>query len=418
MKFSTRVQAIQVSAIKQMPLLAQHYPGSISLGQGIPSFATPSFITDAVAEYIQRSPSSGKYSLQPGTTELREAVARDVEDRTGAVYHPSKQIAITCGAMEALAITLSALVERGDKVALPTPCYASHMEHVLFAEGEPVFFPLVDNVAGSESDDSSVSGWSADLNALATICSEKAVKVIVISNPSNPTGMVLTRGDMERIVEIVKVTGATLVADETYDFLTYDGVKFESFASFPEIKDQLVLINSFSKRFCMTGYRVGYVCAPQELIEQVLKVHDAFAICAPTVSQYGAQVALGASRDSAGVGAEFGAMVRRELQLRRDLLCSGLQGLSSFCRAAKPQGAYYVFARLSDELLRSPWWTTSLGLAEKILREAGVIVIPGSAFGPSGEHYLRFSFGAEQRDIEEALRRIKAWLENMASKNI
>jgi aminotransferase len=222
--------------------------------------------------------------------------------------------------------------------------------------------------------------------------------------------MVLSREDMERVVQIVKESGATLVADETYDFLTYDGVHFDSFASFPEIKDQLVLINSFSKRFCMTGYRVGYVSAPQELIEQVLKVHDAFAICAPTVSQYGALVALGASRKSGGVGAEFAAMVSSELQLRRDLLCSGLQNLPSLCRAVKPQGAYYVFARVSNEILQASWWTTSLGLAEKILREAGVIVIPGSAFGPSGERYVRFSFGAEVRDIEEALKRLQGWL--------
>jgi aminotransferase len=415
MKFSNRVKAIQISAIKQMPVLAQQYPGAISLGQGIPSFATPAFVTDAVGEYVRKIPGSGKYSLQPGTTELREAVALDVQERTGAVYDPSTQIAITCGAMEALAITLSALVERGDKVALPAPCYASHMEHVLFAEGNPVFFPLIDGQAHSDPIDRGDAGWSADLDALAKICREEAIRVIVISNPSNPTGMVLSRQDMERIVQIVRDSGATLVADETYDFLTYDGINFESFASFPEIRDQLVLINSFSKRFCMTGYRVGYVCAPQELIEQVLKVHDAFAICAPTVSQYGAQIALKYSRESSGVAAVFAAMVRTELQRRRDLLCSGLLELPGFCRAAKPQGAYYVFARLSDQILQASWWTTSLGLAEKILREAGVIVIPGSAFGPAGENYVRFSFGAEERDIEEALKRVERWLARLVN---
>jgi len=413
MKFSRRVQAIQVSAIKQMPVLAQQYPGAISLGQGIPSFATPQFITDALREYLQTRPESGKYSLQPGTRELREAVALDVQERTGAIYNPIKQIAITCGAMEALAITLSALVECGDKVALPTPCYASHMEHVLFAEGEPAFFPLIDSHGHSGSGDGREGGWSADLDALAKMCSDREVRVIVISNPSNPTGMVLSSDDMEGVVRIVRDSGATLVADETYDFLTYDDIHFRSFASYPEIRDQLVLINSFSKRFCMTGYRVGYVCAPQELIEQVLKVHDAFAICAPTVSQFGALVALNAARESGGAGEEFASMVRRELQRRRNVFCSGLELLPSFCSAVKPQGAYYVFARLSDQILNTPWWTTSLGLAEKILKEAGVIVIPGSAFGPSGDHYIRFSFGAEEGDIEEALKSLRVWLNSL-----
>jgi len=401
MKFSKRVQAIQVSAIKQMPLIAQKYPGAISLGQGIPSFPTPSFITDAIAEFLKSNPNSGKYSLQPGTIKLREAVARDIEAQTGAIYNPITEIAITCGAMEALAITVSTLVDRGDKVALPDPCYGSHIEQVLFAEGKPCFFPLIDTPT---------VGWSVDLDALSTLCAAKDIEVIVISNPSNPTGMILSLAEMERIVQIVKDSGAILIADETYDFLTYDGIKFRSFATFHDIRDQLVLINSFSKRFCMTGYRVGYVCAPPQLIEQVLKVHDAFAICAPTISQYGAEIALLESQKDSGKGAAFAEMMRSNLQTRRDLLCDGIKDLPAFCRAEKPQGAYYLFAKLAEEIVGSAWWTSSFGLAEKILKEAGVIVIPGSAFGPNSHKYLRFSFGGEERDLVEALDRLRKWV--------
>ena len=288
-----RVAQISVSAIKQMPVLASKVGGCISLGQGIPSFATPSFIREAVIEALRSDETVGKYSLQPGLPALKEAIADRMRQTKGVPVDPESEIFISCGGMEALAGGLASIVERGDEVLLPSPNYASHIEQILFAEGVPVFVPLLEE-----------EGWRLDLDGFrkAVTCKTKA---IVICNPMNPTGAVFSREELTALAELALSRNLFIVADEAYDFLVYEDLPHFSLSSIPELKDLLIACYSFSKMYCMTGWRVGYMVAGARIIDQVLKVHDAFAICAPTISQVAALAALRATNGRDGEGDRF-----------------------------------------------------------------------------------------------------------------
>jgi aminotransferase len=384
-----RVAQITVSAIKQMPLLASKLGGCVSLGQGIPSLNTPEFIREGLIAALRDNPAIGKYSLQPGLQELRDEVALDLKrTRSLTEVDPDREIFITCGGMEALAAGISTIVERGDEVILPSPTYASHIEQVLFAEGEPRFVPLIEG-----------EGWRLDVAKLKTMLTSKT-KAIVLCNPVNPTGTVLSETDVRAIAEIVLEHNLFLVTDEAYDFLVYDGVKYFSPLSLPDLKQHVIGACSFSKRYCMTGFRVGFMYAPARILQQVLKVHDAFAICAPTISQYAALIALQATNGKDGAGDKSVNELCQKLASRRDLVCSRLDKLAEFFSYVKPTGGYYVFPKLLNR-------SSSIDFALNLLNQAKVITVPGSAFGPSGEGYVRMSFGADEAELNEAFNRIE-----------
>jgi aminotransferase len=278
-----RVAKITVSAIKQMPVLASKVEDCISLGQGIPSLATPSFIREAVIEELRQNDGIGKYSLQPGLPALKEAIARRFQQTKGIAVDPEREIFISCGAMEAIAGGIATIIERGDEVLIPTPNYSSHIEQVLFAEGVPVFVPLIEE-----------EGWKLNIEGFRKAVTKKT-KAIVVCNPMNPTGAVFAEKELRALAEIALERELFLVADEAYDFLVYDDRPHFSLTSIPELRKNLVACYSFSKMYCMTGWRVGYMVASSRIVDQVLKVHDAFAICAPTISQYAALAALRAT---------------------------------------------------------------------------------------------------------------------------
>jgi aminotransferase len=384
MRFAKRVENIQVSAIKRMPLLAREVPGAVSLGQGIPSVATPAYIRRKVSEWLETDPAIGKYSLQPGVPALKSAVAGVLAGKAGREVDGESEVFIAAGAMEALFTALVSLVDQDDEVLLFDPGYASHIEQVLFSGGRPVFVPL------SEETD-----WSLDEGALRRAVTPRT-KVIVVCNPLNPTGKVFSAAELQCIVAVAREYDLAIIADETYDFLVYDGRPFPSLLSFPEIRDRLISCYSFSKQFAMTGWRVGYMYAPPSVIDQALKVHDAAVICAPTISQYAALAALTARPDDE-------ADIKAILQRRRDLLLSRLDRLQDLFSYVAPQGAYYVFPRYRKTQL------TSEMFALRLLHEARVITIPGSAFGPSGEDHIRLSYGAAEEEIDEAFDRIELW---------
>jgi aminotransferase len=386
-----RVAQISVSAIKQMPVLASKVEGCISLGQGIPSFATPSFIVEGVIEGLRREDWIGKYSLQPGLPALKQAVARRLGETKGVAVDPETELFISCGAMEALAAGIATVIERGDEVLLPSPNYSSHIEQILFAEGTPVFIPLVEE-----------EGWRLDVRGFEKAVTEKT-KAILICHPMNPTGAVFSREDLTALAEIAVERNLFVIVDEAYDFLVYDGLRHFSLSSIPELKKNLMACYSFSKAYCMTGWRVGYMYAPGRLIDQVLKVHDAFAICAPTVSQYAALTALKATNGRDGEGDRFMHRLVEALDSRRKLTCERLDRLSSLFAYQKPKGAYYVFPKiLMNEM-------GSVDLALRLLYEAKVITVPGNGFGPTGEGHIRLSFGSSEKQINEAFDRIESW---------
>jgi len=386
-----RVSQITVSAIKQMPVLASKVEGCLSLGQGVPSFPTPEFICQAVGEALVKDEAVGKYSLQPGLPMLKEEVARRLERDKGVQVDPDTEIFISCGGMEALATGLCTIVERGDEVLLPSPSYSSHIEQVLFAEGRPVFVPLREE-----------EGWALDVEGFRRAVTPRT-KAIVLCNPMNPTGAVFAEEQVRALAELVYERDLFLVADEAYDFLFYEGNAPFSPIRIPEIRDRLLSCYSFSKMYCMTGWRVGYMVAPQRLIAQVLKVHDAFAICAPTIGQFAALAALRATNGSNGPGDRFIRELVSALERRRALACARLERLSGFLAYQKPQGAYYVFPKIL------PAGLSDMDLALRLLYEARVIVIPGSGFGPTGGGHLRLSFGAREEEIEQAFDGIEAW---------
>ena len=391
---SKRVAAITISAIKQMPLLAAKVPDCVSLGQGIPSFPTPEFIRKAVIEALQTDDNICRYSLQPGMIPLRQEISRYLTAVHGArALDPEREIFVSCGGMEALATAITTVVDRDDEVLIPSPTYASHIEQILFAEGKPVYVPLIEE-----------GGWRIDREAFRGAVTERT-KAILICNPSNPTGAVFSKDDIRALADIAIEHDLFIIADETYDFLTYDDVPFSSFAGVPDIADRLIAVYSFSKMFCMTGWRVGYMMAPARIIAQTLKVHDAFAICAPTVSQYAALAALREFKgDGTGLGDRAVADIRTALQRRRDLCMARLRPLSNLFELESPQGAYYLFPKY-----HLPGNPTSVTLALRLLYDAGVITVPGSAFGPTGEQHIRFSFGGTEEVINEAFDRIERW---------
>jgi len=386
-----RVAQITVSAIKQMPVLASKVEGCISLGQGIPSFATPPFIREAVIEALRQNDAIGKYSLQPGLPALKEAIARRLQQTKGITINPDTELFISCGAMEAIAGGIATLIERGDEVLIPTPNYSSHIEQVLFAEGIPVFVPLIEE-----------AGWKLDIEGFKKAVTKKT-KAIVVCSPMNPTGAVFSEEELRALAEIALERDLFVVADEAYDFLVYDNYPHFSLASIPELKKNLIACYSFSKMYCMTGWRVGYMVASSRIIDQVLKVHDAFAICAPTVSQYGALAALRATNGKDGEGDQFIRDLVAALASRREVTCSRLDKLSHLFAYEKPKGAYYVFPRIALPGL------SSVELSLKLLYEAKVITVPGSGFGPTGEGHIRLSFGAIEIELEKAFDRMEEW---------
>lgn len=383
---SRRVRQITISAIKEMPLIASRVGGCVSLGQGIPSFPTPSHIVDAVCRFLKNNPDSGKYTLGPGMPELRSALSRYLHEQRGIVADPDGEIGITVGAMEALSAAVLTVVDRGDEVILPSPNYASHIEQVLLAEGVPVFVPL------REED------WQLDIDAIRAAVNSRT-KAIVLCNPHNPTGASFAERDLRELARIAAEHDLFVISDETYDFLVYDHGKCFSLSGMPELKERMIATFSFSKKYAMTGWRVGYVFASEGILDQMMKIHDATAICAPTLSQYAALAALDGTQDCVDD-------IRSALASRRDLACSRLDALADFFGYVKPRGAYYLMARYRVR------GVDSMTFALRLLREARVITIPGAAFGPAGENHVRISFGGTEEEINEAFDRMERWLAN------
>ena len=305
----------------------------------------------------------------------------------GVAVDAEREVFISCGSMEALAGAICTVIDRGDEVLIPSPNYASHIEQILFAEGVPVFVPTIEK-----------EGWKLDVERFRQAVTPRT-KAVLICNPMNPTGSVFSPEDIRAIADLAIEKDLFVIADEADDFLVYSPHSHTSFAAMPDLKDRLIAAFSFSKMYCMTGWRVGYLYAPSRITDQVLKVHDAFAICAPTVSQYAALAALRATNGADGEGDRFIARLVAALDERRKTACARLDRLSALFSYETPQGAYYIFPRIV------PQGVKSIDLALRLLYEAKVITIPGSGFGPTGEGHIRLSFGATESEIDQAFDR-------------
>lgn len=380
---SRRVQAISPSATKKMAILAARIGGCVSLGQGVPSFVTPAHIIEAVTHALRTDAGSGQYSLQIGMSALRHCIARRVLEEKKLSIDPESEICVTVGGMEALLATILTVVDEGDQVLLPSPTYASYTEQVLLAGGTPVYVPLTDR-------------WKLDVEAISNAVTPKT-RALILCSPGNPTGTVFPNEQIIALCEVAVANGFVVITDEAYDYMVYDGGMPVNPLSFDRFRNNVISISSLSKKYALTGWRVGWVIAAVRWMEQIMKVHDAATICSPTPSQIAALAALEGDQQCV-------QDMRAALTKRRTLCCERLDRLSEYFSYVPPRGAFYVMARyrFSDD--------NSQDVAIRLLEEAKVITIPGGAFGPGGEGHLRLSFGSEEKAINEAFDRIERWL--------
>lgn len=393
----SRTQKINLSPIKQMELLASKIPDVVSLAQGIPSFDTPEVIKKAAFKALNRG-AVAKYSLTLGLPELRETIEQKLAEE-GMYYDFEKEILATAGSIEAITATLITIVDsKKNEVILFSPSYTSYAEAVKVAGGKPVFVNLIEK-----------DGWRIDFDLLKKKINSKTAGIL-FCNPNNPTGTIFPKEDLIKIAELSEKKKFFILSDEVYkDFIYSDtntrmhtndankttGDKFYSLAQEPKFRKKVIRFFSLSKAYAMTGWRIGFLHSDEEVVKEIVKVHDSLVTCAPVISQYAAIAAL----DFAG---EEIKKFKEEFQKRRDLICDYLDGLSEFFSYQKPNSSYFVFPKL---LPKRDSWQFSLDLLEK----AHVAVVPGVAFGPSGESHIRISFGRSEKDINEAFKRIKGY---------
>lgn len=380
---SNRVQNIQPSGIRKFFDLLEHMDDAISLGVGEPDFQTPWHIRDAGIYSLEKG--FTKYTSNAGMTDLRKEICNYLKRRFDLNYDPDTQVLVTVGGSEGIDCAIRCLVNPGDEVLIPQPSFVCYGPMVELASGVPVPIPLV---ADNE--------FRVSPQQLLDVVTEKT-KALVLPYPSNPTGGIMEREDLEALVPILKERGIIVISDEIYAELTY-GTKHVSMANIPEMYDQTLVINGMSKSYSMTGWRLGYVCGPGELIAQMTKIHQYAIMSAPTTSQYAAVEAL-----KYGDG-DIEAM-KEEYNGRRRYLVDGLRALGLDC--FEPKGAFYVFPCIRSTGL------TSEEFCEQLLLSQKVACIAGNAFGASGEGYVRMCYAASMHDLKEALHRIRRFLDSL-----
>jgi aminotransferase len=355
----------------------------ISLGIGEPDFVTPWHIRESSVYALDHGATS--YTSNLGLLELREAIARYVERRYHAQYTADSEILITVGVSEALDLAIRALVEPGDEVLYHEPCYVSYGPIVTFAHGVPV------RVETRRED-----GFRLTREALEAKVTERS-KVLLLNFPTNPTGAVLTQSDVEQIAEFAIEHDLIVITDEIYSELTYEEERV-SIAAVPGMKPRTIFLNGFSKAWAMTGYRIGFSCAPPELTEAMMKIHQYTMLCAPILAQKAAIEALEhGDRDV--------EEMRRTYRRRRNLMVKGFEAAGIECPS--PGGAFYAFPYIGN------FGLSSHDFAIKLLEEEDVACVPGTAFGPCGEGSLRACYATATDEIKEAMTRIGRFVERL-----
>ncbi len=379
---SQRVQSIPPSGIRKFFDIAATMPDVISLSIGEPDFVTPDVIRRAAIQSIERGET--KYTSNSGTWELRCALSDHLARLYNVRYDPETEILITVGVSEALHDAMLATIDSGDEVIVVEPCFVAYKPCVVLAGGVPIVLP-------TRVEDE----FQVDAAALECAITPRT-RAVLIGYPNNPTGAVMSRERLLAVARLAEKFDLLVFSDEIYDRLVY-GVEHVCFASLPGMRERTILLGGFSKDYAMTGWRVGYVCAPAEILAAIHKVHQYVIMSAPTMGQAGALVGLLEAEE------DVQAMVRAYDQ-RRQIVVAGLNaiGLPTFT----PRGAFYAFPDIRGTGL------TSDQFCEKLLREEQVALIPGSAFGACGEGFVRVCYAASIAHIEEALTRIERFVRN------
>jgi len=380
-RLSARVRSVPPSGIRRFFDVAATMPDVISLGVGEPDFDTPPQVVEAGIAALRAGRTH--YTSNYGTLELRRELAAHLERRYGVGYDPATEIVITVGASEAVAVACAAIIDPGDEVLLHDPSYVAYVPGIVFAGGVPVHIPTRHEDA-----------WELDPAAVEAAITPRT-KALFLGYPCNPTGAVLDPARLRALAEIAERHDLLVISDEIYDRLVYGGRRHEAFSALPGMRDRTILLGGFSKAYAMTGWRVGWACAPRDLLEGILKIHQYEIMSAPTIAQDAALAALRtAEPDVERMVAEY--------DRRRRTFTEGLRRIG--LPVADPLGAFYAFPRVSGTGL------TSETFAERLLFEQQVAVVPGDAFGPSGAGHVRCSLATSHAKLVTALERIERFL--------
>ena len=355
----------------------QNYPDAISLTLGQPDFQVPEKIKMAMINSISEGKTT--YTSNEGIIELRSEISSYLN--TMDILFNTEDICITVGGSEGLMAVFTALINPMDKVLIPTPAYPAYESCVKLAGGTVINYNLNEQ-------------FGIDFYNLERMIDEEKPKILVLSFPSNPTGAILLKEEKDKLIDILSNKDIIIISDEIYSSLFY-GDDYNSIAQCEKILDKVILVSGFSKMFSMTGLRVGYICAKPQYMKHIIKVHQYFVSCAPSISQWGALEGLRNCRADVEI-------MKKEFIKRRDFVYNKLLELGFEC--VLPQGAFYLFPSIKKFQMNSEMF------CERLLSEAGVAIVPGSAFGSGGEGYIRISYSYSINELEEAMNRITSWI--------
>lgn len=378
-----KIVDIKPSGIRKFFDIVSEMEDAISLGVGEPDFDTPWHIRDEGIYSLEKGRTF--YTSNAGLKELKLEIAKYIKRTQDTEYDADHEVIVTVGGSEAIDIALRAMINPGEEVLIPQPSYVSYEPCAILADAVPVIIEL-----------KAENEFRLTAQELRDAITDKT-KILILPFPNNPTGAIMEQKDLEEIAEVIREKDIFVISDEIYAELTYKG-KHVSIVSLPGMKERTVLINGFSKSYAMTGWRLGYACAPKEIMEQMIKIHQFAIMCAPTTSQYAAVEAL---RN----GDEDVAQMRESYNQRRRFLMHSFQEMGLEC--FEPYGAFYVFPSIKE------FGMTSDEFANRLLKEEKVAVVPGTAFGDCGEGFLRISYAYSLDNLKIALEKINAFVERL-----
>ena len=381
---SEKCREIKPSGIRRFFDIAAQRENVISLGVGEPDFQTPWCVRKTAITALEKG--KNKYTANSGLAELRSTISDYVKRKTGVKYDPEHEIIVTVGGSEGIDIGIRTLIDPGDEVLIVEPCFVCYAPLVTLMGGIPV------SVETREED-----SFKLTPEALKAKITDKT-KLLILPFPNNPTGAVMDRASLEKIAEVIRGTDIIIMSDEIYSELTYGDEPYTSIIQLEGMAERTLYVNGFSKAYSMTGWRMGYICGPEPIMKQMLKIHQYEIMCSPTVSQYAAIEAI-KSCDK-----DISRMVN-EYNIRRRWLVGALNDLGLTC--FEPKGAFYVFPSIKSTGL------TSEEFCERLLFEHNVAVVPGNAFGECGEGYIRISYAYSLKHIMEAVNRIEEFLKTL-----
>ncbi len=381
---SETIVQIEPSGIRKFFDIVSEMKDAISLGVGEPDFDTPWHAREEGIYSLEKGRTF--YTSNAGLRDLRQEICNYLYRRCGMVYRPESEILVTVGGSEAIDIALRAMLDPGDEVLIPQPCFVSYVPCTILAGGKPVPIEL------EEKDQ-----FKLTPEKLLEKITDRT-KILIMPFPNNPTGAVMRRKDLEPIAKIVEEKDLFVISDEIYCELTYGDERHVSIASLPGMKERTVVINGFSKSYAMTGWRLGYAAAPHVILEQMLKIHQFAIMCAPTTSQY-------AAVDALKNGDSDVEMMRESYDQRRRYVLHAFAEMGLDC--FEPQGAFYAFPNIRR------FGMSSEEFANRFLREEKVAVVPGTAFGACGDGFLRVSYASSLKNLKEALGRMAKFVSRL-----